>query len=163
MAAGLRLGRKLGHKILLVRISVSFRDQRHFRIKMSSGKRCEVLHVRLPERRIASKATATSERTMTKNNRKLRRSRVSPETTVESKIPAPLRRALGRLSAAQVAFLGFVLFIAVIWAISSVLLSPRDLQAECKVQCAPRGGQLGPDKDYPMSGRGKYRDKCICS
>lgn len=97
--------------------------------------------------------------------RKVRAVKALKKEVVRNPMRLPFRNAIKRLSLGQIAFLVFALFIAGISAIAWLLPPPKDAEAEaeCKVQCAPFIGQVGRDKDYPMSTRGNYREQCICS
>ncbi len=73
-----------------------------------------------------------------------------------------LRRFLGRLPLPVAATLGFAVFIAAGYLVGFLLPPPRDLHAECRKQCEPRFSRVVPDKSYPMSAKGMYRQVCEC-
>ena len=73
-----------------------------------------------------------------------------------------MRRRLARTPPAVIAALAIVFFILGSLAIVPFLPPLKDVHAECRKQCAPRASQVVPDKDYPMSAKGMYRDKCEC-
>jgi hypothetical protein len=76
---------------------------------------------------------------------------------------ARARDILSRIPPGVAAFLAFALLIGGTLALVPFLPPLRDAHAECRARCAPRIGQVVPDKEYPMSARGVYREKCTCS
>ena len=73
-----------------------------------------------------------------------------------------MRRRLAKTPPAVIAALAIAFFILGSLALVPFLPSPKDVHAECRQQCASRASQVVPDKDYPMSAKGVYRDKCEC-
>lgn len=73
-----------------------------------------------------------------------------------------LRRFLGRLPLPVAAALGFAVFITAGYLVAFLIQPPRDLHAECRRQCEPRFSRVVPDKSYPMSAKGTYRQVCEC-
>ena len=73
-----------------------------------------------------------------------------------------LRNQLAKLPAPAAAALGFVVFIGAALLLVPFLPPARDMNAECTKQCAPRYGKVVPDKNYPMSAKGTYRQVCEC-
>jgi hypothetical protein len=73
-----------------------------------------------------------------------------------------LLRLLNRLPLPLAAALGFAFFIAAGILIVSLMPPARDVRAECRKQCEPRFSRVVPDKTYPMSAKGSYRQVCEC-
>lgn len=73
-----------------------------------------------------------------------------------------IRNYLRRIPPGIAAVLAFALFIGGMLALVPFLPPLRDAHSECRKQCAPRSGKIVPDRDYPMSARGTYREKCEC-
>lgn len=72
-----------------------------------------------------------------------------------------LQGKLLRIPAPWAAAGGFVAIIAAALLVAALMPPPRDVQAECKMQCAPQRSHIVDDKDYPMS-KGTYRQVCKC-
>lgn len=73
-----------------------------------------------------------------------------------------VRRVMLRLPMPVGAALWFAFFIGAGILIVFLLPAPRDLDAECRKQCKPRFSRVVPDKSYPMSAKGTYRQVCEC-
>ena len=73
-----------------------------------------------------------------------------------------LQRFMGRQPLPVAATLGFAVFIAAGLLAGFLLPPPRDLHAGCRKQCEPRFSRVVPDKSYPMSAKGTYRQVCEC-
>jgi hypothetical protein len=73
-----------------------------------------------------------------------------------------LRQTLRKLPAPVVVAAVFAGVIAVGVLLVFALPPKPDPWAECRKKCEPRFAQLVPDKNYPMSAKGNYRQICEC-
>jgi hypothetical protein len=73
-----------------------------------------------------------------------------------------LRQALRKLPVPVVVAAVFASVIAVGVILVYVLPLKPDPWAECRKQCEPRFSRIVPDKNYPMSAKGNYRQICEC-
>jgi len=73
-----------------------------------------------------------------------------------------LSQIFRKLPASVVVAAGFsgVILLGVILVL--VLPPKPDPRGECNRQCAPRFARIVPDKNYPMSAKGSYRQICEC-
>jgi hypothetical protein len=73
-----------------------------------------------------------------------------------------LSQIFRKLPASVVVAAGFS-GVIVLGVILVLVLPPKpDPRGECRKQCEPRLSRVVPDKNYPMSAKGNYRQVCEC-